>query len=151
MSGIFPGGGPEFEHRTNKDHDSFGGHHARQRAYAERGAVVEVVFSLALAAFVSGIVGAFVSSVVASIKSQGHKAQQRATEERTELESMKAGIRALLWCELERIHSVAMSKGGLTVDQRRHLESVYSAYHGLGGNGTGTRLFQDSMEMQVID
>ena len=112
---------------------------------------MEFVFSLALAAFVSGIVGAFVSSVVASIKSQGHKAQQRATEERAELESMKAGIRALLWCELERIHSVAMSKGGLTVDQRRHLESVYSAYHGLGGNGTGTRLFQDSMEMQVID
>jgi len=112
---------------------------------------VELVETVAITALVSGLVGAVVSSLVAALKSQGKRAIEHNADEKASLDAMRAGLRALLWCELERIHSVAMSKGGLTVDQRRHLENVYSAYHGLGGNGTGTRLFQDSMEMQVID
>jgi hypothetical protein len=28
---------------------------------------------------------------------------------------------------------------------------VYQAYHDLGGNGTGTRLFDESMDTRIID
>jgi len=44
-----------------------------------------------------------------------------------------------------------MENGGLTVVDRKHLESVYAAYHGLGGNGTGTRLYEDAMRQPVLD
>lgn len=109
---------------------------------------IEVV---ALTAFVSGLVGAVVSGLVAALKSQGKKAVERSEEERATDEAVKMGMRALLWRELKNIHEQAVHQGGLTVADRKHLESVYAAYHGLGGNGTGTRLYEDAMKMPVID
>ncbi len=107
--------------------------------------------AVALTALVSGLVGAVVSGLVAALKSQGKKAVEQNHEEKAAIEAMRAGLRALLWRELKNIHDEAMRNGGLTVEQRRHLESVYAAYHGLGGNGTGTRLYTDAMEQPVTD
>ena len=96
-------------------------------------------------------ISAVVSSLVAILKAGGKKAIERTEAEKAFDEAMRAGMRALLWRELQVIHAHAMAQGGLTVAERRHLESVYSAYHALGGNGTGTRLFEDAMNMPVID
>lgn len=96
-------------------------------------------------------ISAVVSSLVAILKAGGKKAIERTEAEKASDEAMRAGMRALLWRELQTIHAHAMDQGGLTVAERRHLESVYSAYHALGGNGTGTRLFEDAMNMPVID
>lgn len=96
-------------------------------------------------------ISAVVSSLVAILKAGGKKAIERTEAEKASDEAMRAGMRALLWRELQVIHAHAMDQGGLTVAERRHLESVYSAYHALGGNGTGTRLFEDAMNMPVID
>lgn len=109
---------------------------------------IEVV---ALTAFVSGLVGSVVSGLVAALKSQGKKAVERSEEERATDEAVKMGMRALLWRELKNIHEQAIKQHGLTVVDRKHLESVYAAYHGLGGNGTGTRLYTDAMNMPVLD
>ena len=100
---------------------------------------------------VSCLVSAMVAACVATVKAQGRKASERAEREREASEALKAGMRALLWAELQRIHERAMAQGGLTVEERRHLESVYAAYHGLGGNGTGTRLYEDAMRQPVLD
>lgn len=99
----------------------------------------------------TAIISAVVSSLVAMVKTGGKRAVERAEAEKASNEAMRAGMRALLWRELQTIHAHAMDAGGLTVAERRHLESVYSAYHALGGNGTGTRLFEDAMNMPVID
>ena len=99
----------------------------------------------------TAVISAVVSSLVAMLKAGGRKAIERTEAEKASDEAMRAGMRALLWRELQVIHANAMDKGGLTVAERRHLESVYSAYHGLGGNGTGTRLYNDAMSMSVID
>ena len=107
--------------------------------------------AVALTAFVSGLVGAVVSGLVAALKSQGKKAVERSEEERATDEAVKMGMRALLWRELKNIHEQAVRQGGLTVADRKHLENVYAAYHGLGGNGTGTRLYTDAMNQPVID
>ena len=107
--------------------------------------------AVALTAFVSGLVGAVVSGLVAALKSQGKKAVERSEEERATDEAVKMGMRALLWRELKNIHEQAVRQGGLTVADRKHLENVYAAYHGLGGNGTGTRLYMDAMNQPVID
>lgn len=99
----------------------------------------------------TAVISAAVSSLVAVLKAGGEKAIERTEAEKASDEAMRAGMRALLWRELQTIHAHAMDQGGLTVAERRHLESVYSAYHALGGNGTGTRLFEDAMNMPVID
>lgn len=107
--------------------------------------------AVALTAFVSGLVGAVVSGLVAALKSQGKKAVERSEEERATDEAVKMGMRALLWRELKNIHEQAIKQHGLTVADRKHLEGVYAAYHGLSGNGTGTRLYTDAMNQPVID
>lgn len=107
--------------------------------------------AVALTAFVSGLVGAVVSGLVAALKSQSKKAVERSEEERATDEAVKMGMRALLWRELKNIHEQAVKQHGLTVADRKHLEGVYAAYHGLGGNGTGTRLYTDAMNQPVID
>ena len=112
---------------------------------------MDLIYTVALTALVSGLVGSVVSGAVAAVESRGRRAAERSDDERAADEAMKAGVRALLWRELKNIHEQASRAGGMTVADRRHLEGVYSAYHGLGGNGTGTRLYQDSMEQPVID
>lgn len=107
--------------------------------------------AVALTAFVSGLVGAVVSGLVAALKSQGKKAVERSEEERATDEAVKMGMRALLWRELKNIHEQTVKQHGLTVADRKHLEGVYAVYHGLGGNGTGTRLYTDAMNQPVID
>lgn len=112
---------------------------------------MESLAAIVITDIVSCVVATCVASVVATVKAQGRKVSEKSERERVESEAMKAGMRALLWAELQRIHERAMAQDGLTVEERRHLESDYAAYHGLGGNGTGTRLYTDAMNMPVLD
>ncbi len=107
--------------------------------------------SIAATALISSAIGAIVSGIIAGARSMGRKAVERTEEDRAADEAMRAALRALLWRELRTIHGKAVDDGGMTVADRRHLESVYATYHALGGNGTGTRLYEDSMDMPVLD
>lgn len=107
--------------------------------------------SIAATALISSIVGAVVSSLIAGTRLVGRKVTERTEEERAKDAAMQAAMRALLWRELQIIHAKAMDDGGMTVADRRHLESVYAAYHSLGGNGTGTRLYEEAMATPVLD
>lgn len=112
---------------------------------------MEPITTIAVTALVSSLVGAVVSTMLTLLKAGGKKAIERTEAERKADEAMRAGMRALLWRELQVIHVKAAEDGGMTVADRRHLESVYSAYHGNGGNGTGTRLYEDAMSRPVLD
>ena len=103
-----------------------------------------IAATAAITSAVSGVVGAIVAAVVASVRTKSRKAIDQD-------KAMRAGMRALLWRELKNIHAEAMTNGGMTVANRRHLENVYGAYHDIDGNGTGTRMFEDSMQTPVID
>ncbi len=112
---------------------------------------MEPITTIAVTALVSSLVGAVVSTMITMLKAGGRKAIERTEAERAADEAVKAALRALLWRELQIIHAKATDDGGMTVADRRHLESVYAAYHALGGNGTGTRLYDDAMGMPVLD
>lgn len=105
---------------------------------------MEQIAYIAVTAAVSSLVGALVAAVVSRV---GKAASQSADE----AGGIRDGMRALLWRELKNIHAEAVAQEGLDVEDRRHLENVYSAYHAIGGNGTGTRLYEESMRLPVID
>lgn len=94
-------------------------------------------------AFVSALMNVLVPSLVSGVTAavvcwwRTHKA-------------MDDGLRSLLWRELKQIHKQAFEDGGLSIDDREHGESVYKAYHSRGGNGTGTKLFNEFMETPII-
>ena len=112
---------------------------------------MEPITTIAMTALVSSVVGAVVSSLMAGTRLVGRKIAERTDEERAMAKAMQAASRALLWRELQIIHAKAGDDAGMTVENRRHLESVYDAYHALGGNGTGTRLYEEAMDTPVLD
>lgn len=91
---------------------------------------------------VASVVGAIVASFIGLIK-EGTKSQLDGQK------ALQQGMRELLWVELQAIYRHANENNGLSVPERRHLERVYDAYHALGGNGTGTRLYDEAMEFPV--
>lgn len=109
---------------------------------------MESVTTAAITAIVTGVISAVIGSVVSSLK-----LQRKAIHEQDEAtQVIRAGLKELLWAELRKVHSDAFEQGGLSIEDRQHLESVYSAYHdGAHGNGTGTRLYQDAMKLPIID
>lgn len=105
--------------------------------------VASVAATATITAICGGIVGAIVSAFVAGIKSAGRGAAKHE-------KAMADGMSALLWRELKNIHESAVHHGGMTLEERKQLEYVYAAYSGLGYNGTGKRLYEDSMDMPIL-
>ena len=106
--------------------------------------IMHVIVTTAVTALVSGIVGALVATGVGAIK-------DKARHESDADKALKDGMRALLWRELKNIHSEAVERGGMDTAERKHLESVFKAYKGINGNGTGERLFNDAMNLPIFD
>ncbi len=85
---------------------------------------------------VSGALGCGVKKLFSRQKSQ--EAEQSAVKE---------GVVALLHSEIYREYALCGAKGYATVDDIKNLEYLYRPYHALGGNGTGTELFERVKKM----
>ena len=59
-----------------------------------------------------------------------------------ENEAIKLGLTALLWNAMYQIYNDAEKQEEISVDALKNVENIYSIYHALGGNGTGTELYQ---------
>lgn len=69
---------------------------------------------------------------------------------RDDHDPMHEGMRMLLFRELRQIHGEMVDRGGVCdVDTKRTAEQIYSAYHSLGGNGTGTSMIRDIREAHI--
>lgn len=71
-------------------------------------------------------------------------------DERRKTAALAAGVRSLLRSELIRTHNGCHRQGGATLVDKEVAERVYSAYHDLGGNGLGTRLYEEIMAMPTV-
>ncbi|MFU0833863.1 MAG: DUF1043 domain-containing protein [Oscillospiraceae bacterium] len=76
-----------------------------------------------------------------------NRLKKRQQEQETEQAAMKEGILALLHSEIYRGYAECEQKGYATVDDIKNLEYLYKPYHALGGNGTGTELFERVKKM----
>jgi len=55
--------------------------------------------------------------------------------------AIRCGVTALLWDALYRIYNEAEKAEEITIDALKNAENIYNQYHALGGNGTGTELY----------
>lgn len=64
--------------------------------------------------------------------------------------AMHAGMKAIMRRELKIMHEQYVIKGRpIGVDEKDEATEIYSAYHDLGGNGTGTRLYEAIMGLPI--
>ena len=89
----------------------------------------------------TSVIGALVGAVVASCKRRSAKG-----------DAMEQGMRALMRQELITLHKdYVVDLGYCPVMIKEHAGHVYRAYHALGGNGTGTQLYEEILDCHVED
>ena len=63
-------------------------------------------------------------------------------KKRDEYKSISGGLKVILWIFLEYMYKEAHTRGSITLDELKLVDSVYEEYHALGGNSTATLLHQ---------
>ena len=66
---------------------------------------------------------------------------QTIKKEHEEQRLLREAVLAILHDRLYSLARYYLAQGWLTIQDLDNLEYIYKAYHGLGGNGTGTDLF----------
>ena len=66
---------------------------------------------------------------------------QTIKKEHDEQRLLREAVLAILHDRLYSLARYYLAQGWLTIQDLDNLEYIYKAYHGLGGNGTGTDLF----------
>ena len=62
---------------------------------------------------------------------------------------LKEGMLAILHDRLYQLCTSYIDRGCITVDELENLEYLYKSYHNLGGNGTGTSLFERCKALKI--
>ena len=66
-----------------------------------------------------------------------------------EQEVMKEGIVAILHDRLFQSGMYFLGKGEISVSELDNIDGIYNAYHKLGGNGTGTEIYERVRELPL--
>lgn len=61
--------------------------------------------------------------------------------------SLKNGVLSVLRMEIIRSHDRCMRKRCCPIYEREALSKAYESYHGLGGNGAMTAIYEETMEL----
>ncbi len=113
---------------------------------------------------VGGVLGAAGKGIVAAYRKTRAVAHEHtdlvchleeSDEMRSELQELKglqdaqnSALREILGDMLDREHARLVAQGYASPEEKRKFERLYMAYHGLGGNGTRTALYEDVMQMK---
>ena len=71
----------------------------------------------------------------------------RLRKQKVEQAAIKEGMLALLHSEIYRGYAECEHKGFADVHDRENLEYLYRPYHALGGNGTGTDIYNKMRDL----
>lgn len=65
--------------------------------------------------------------------------------------ALACGVKALLKNELKQYHTEYVQRSSIQSDEFENFETIYTAYHNLGGNGTGTKYWEDIQSLPIVD
>ena len=91
---------------------------------------------------------AIVTAILTGAYSRLSKKLKRRDEE---TEATKAGVRAVLHLALYSECRRLMEQNRVTTEDLNNVERIYDNYHKLGGNGTGTALYERILRLPLDD
>lgn len=85
------------------------------------------------------------------IKGAAKEREQRSEREARERDDTRAIVRLLLYYRLKDMFTnYVINNAEISSADKHEVEEIYRYYHdGLGGNGEGTRMYREIMELQV--
>ena len=66
------------------------------------------------------------------------------------IDALIIAVKELAYLRIRERHENAMRHGGRHPNEKRVLERLYSAYHSIGGNGTGTQMIDEIRNLPSI-
>lgn len=106
--------------------------------------------STIIVAIIGGTVTVFNVVFTALMAGKTEKKRQATVEElkqNDKIRLLETGLQALLRAEIIRQHDKYMDKGYCPIYARDALDRVYESYHALGGNGTMTDLYKQTIAL----
>lgn len=76
------------------------------------------------------------------------QSREEAAELRAMQDAQNFALREILGDMLDKEHARLVKQGYASPAEKQKFERKYNAYHGLGGNGTRTALYEDVLEMK---
>lgn len=106
--------------------------------------------AIAIAPTAVTLCGGWIAQITKRMEEEERRRDERAAEEAEKREAERMALRALLRNELVRMHREWVEqKGYITLEALEYARQTYEAYHAIGGNGTGTKLFEDMEALQI--
>ena len=94
---------------------------------------------------------AVISSGFAIVQWAVGRHDKQAGITREEFQALKLAVIELAYMRLEDRHHRYMLRGWAHPNEKRICERLYSAYHSIGGNGTGTQMMLDIRALPNYD
>jgi hypothetical protein len=89
-------------------------------------------------ALISSVAAVVVGAIAGAIKHLYSRQKAQAARQ----EAVEEGLQALLHDRIFSVYAECKAKKYASVEDMRNLEYLYRPYHNLGGNGTGTELYE---------
>lgn len=68
-----------------------------------------------------------------------------------EQKALRAGVVAMLHDRIYSECEKCLMRNGITTDALNNIDHLYKSYHDLGGNGTGTNLYERAKALPIIN
>ena len=77
--------------------------------------------------------------------------QKIIDQSNTKIDLLIEGIKEMLKSELKILHKEYMDRGNISSEELDNFNHLYEVYHLLGGNGTGTKYYDEVCQLQLLD
>ena len=92
----------------------------------------------------------FVFGLIVAALSAGYaKISKRLKEEKTRNQAIENGVWDILRMQILDTYDRCKAAGSISVSRKDAIDSAYTSYHALGGNGTITQVHNELMAMQI--
>lgn len=88
--------------------------------------------------------------IVAGLSAGYAKISKRLKEEKARNQAIENGVRDILRMQILDTYERCKASGTITVSRKDAIDSAYSSYHALGGNGTITQVHNELMTMPIL-
>lgn len=90
---------------------------------------------------ITQVIGLILSTICGYLVASLKAIKARQEEEKARQTALETGVQALLRQKLLELYDQYKDAEEVPQDAQEATEAIYKAYHGLGGNGQGTRLY----------
>lgn len=99
----------------------------------------------------STVVGLTIGTLATLVSSKSKSIKEKDESWKAEHKALLKGMAFLLRAELERAHREYVVDGHITSSELEEVKDIYETYHSLGGNGVGTKIYEEIKSLKIKD